>query len=144
MGYARINNAGELTGISSSKTGSGYEYTHPPRVSVNHPEGFGASASALVNGIKNAVLLDGGKGYSDTNPPTVVVQNPINVGAELPQLKATVTNGSVSSLEVENSGSGYTFVPRVTFKQPGGAKIGTATLTDGSITGTITVIDGGQ
>ena len=144
VGYARINNAGELTGISSSKTGSGYEYTHPPRVSVNHPEGFGASASALVNGIKDAVLLDGGKGYSDTNPPTVVVQNPINVGAELPQLKATVTNGSVSSLEVENSGSGYTFVPRVTFKQPGGAKIGTATLTDGSITGTIAVIDGGQ
>ena len=144
VGYARINNAGELTGISSSKTGSGYEYTHPPRVSVNHPEGSGASASALVNGIKNAVLLDGGKGYSDTNPPTVIVQNPINVGAELPQLKATVTNGSVSSLEVENSGSGYTFVPRVTFKQPGGAKVGAATLTDGSITGTIAVTDGGQ
>ena len=54
-------------------------------------------------------------------------------------LKAVVTNGSVSSLEVENSGSGYTFVPRVTFKQPGGAKLGAVTVTNGTITGTISV-----
>ena len=144
VGYARVNNDGELTSISISKTGSGYEYTYPPRVSVNHPEGSGASANALVNGIKEAILLDGGKGYSDTNPPTVIVQNPVNVDAELPKLTATVTNGAVSNIEIENSGSGYTFVPRVTFKQPGGAKIGTATLTGGSLSGTIEVLEGGQ
>ena len=95
-------------------------------------------------GLRSAVLLDGGKGYSDTNPPTVVVQSPQNVDAQVPQLKAVVTNGSVSSLEVLNSGSGYTFVPRVTFKQPGGAKLGAATITNGTITGTISVLNGGQ
>ena len=144
VGYARINDTGELTSISINETGSGYQYKYPPRVSVQHPDGSGASAKALIDGIKNAVLLDGGKGYSDTNPPTVVVQSPQNVDAQVPQLKAVVTNGSVSSLEVLNSGSGYTFVPRVTFKQPGGAKLGAVTITNGTITGTISVLNGGQ
>ena len=144
VGYARINDTGELTSISINETGSGYQYKYPPKVSVQHPDGSGAAAKALIDGIKNVTLLDGGKGYSDTNPPTVVVQSPQNVDAQVPQLKAVVTNGSVSSLEVVNSGSGFTFVPRVTFKQPGGAKLGAVTITNGSITGTISVTNGGQ
>ena len=43
-----------------------------------------------------------------------------------------------------NSGSGYTFTPRITFKQPGGAKLGTPTITSGKITGTVPITDGGQ
>ena len=50
-------------------------------------------------------------------------------------MTATATDGAVSSLELTSSGSGYTFTPRVTFKQPGGATLGTPTLTNGSITG---------
>ena len=33
-------------------------------------------------------------------------------------------NGAVSTVEITTSGSGYTFTPRITFKQPGGAVLG--------------------
>ena len=72
-------------------------------------------------------MLDGGKGYSDTNPPTVIIELPTVSGSKLAELKATVTNGSISALEIINSGSGYTFTPRVT-RQPGGAKLATPTF----------------
>ena len=144
VGYARVNNDGKLTSIEINKTGSGYEYKYPPRVSISSANGDGASASALVNGVKNSILLDGGRGYSDTNPPTVVIQEPTSSGSIQAQLKAVVTNGEVSSVDITNSGSGYTFIPRVSFVQPGGAKLGTVTLSSTSVTGTIEVLDGGQ
>ena len=145
IGYARVNNDGKLTSIEINKTGSGYEYKYPPKVSISSTNGgSGAAASALVNGVKNSILLDGGKGYSDTNPPTVVIQAPTSSGSVQAELKAVVTNGEVSSVNIENSGSGYTFIPRVSFKQPGGAKLGTVTLSNTSVAGTISVLDGGQ
>ena len=144
VGYARVNNDGKLTSIEISKTGSGYEYKYPPRVSISSLNGDGASASALVNGVKNSILLDGGRGYSDTNPPTVVIQAPTSSGSIQAELKAVVTDGRVSSVDITNSGSGYTFIPRVSFVQPGGAKLGTVTLNNTSVSGTIEVLDGGQ
>ena len=144
VGYSRISSDGELTSIQISKTGSGYQYKYPPRVSITSENGSGAAADALVNGVKNSILLDGGKGYSDTNPPTVEIESPTSSGSIKSELKAVVTNGVVSSLQIESSGSGYTFTPRVTFKQPGGAKLGNVTLTSGSISGSISVTNGGQ
>jgi hypothetical protein len=144
IGYARVSNDGKLTSVEISKTGSGYEYKYPPRVSISSASGDGASASALVNGVKDSILLDGGRGYSDTNPPTVVIQAPTSSGSVQAELKAVVTNGQVSSVDITNSGSGYTFIPRVSFVQPGGAKLGTATLSSTSVAGTIEVLDGGQ
>ena len=145
VGYARINNSGELDSISINSTGSGYEYKYPPKVTITGVDtGTGAAATALVNGVKNAVLLDGGRGYSDTNPPEVIVESSTTSGSQNAKLKAIVTNGSVSSIEIENSGSGYTFTPRVSFKQPGGAKLGSVTLSNGSISGTISVTNGGS
>jgi len=144
VGYARINDSGQLSSISINETGSQYDYKYPPKVSINSVDGQGAAATALVNGIKNSVLLDGGKGYSDTNPPAVIIEAPTNVDSKQAELKAVVTNGTVSSIEVVNSGSGYTFVPRVSFKQPGGAKLGPATITDGRLSGTIEVVSGGS
>ncbi len=143
VGYARIDDAGQLTNISTSVNGNNYRYEYPPKVSINSLTGSGASATALVNGVKEVKLLDGGKGYSDTNPPTVIVQDPTKPGAKTSEIKATVTNGQVSGLEIVNSGSGYTFTPRLTFKQPGGAKIGTPTIIGGSISGTIEVLEKG-
>ena len=64
--------------------------------------------------------MNGGFGYSETNPPVVQVESPTLDGSQQATLKATVTNGAVSGLEVVNSGSGYTFTPRITFRQPGG------------------------
>ena len=144
VGYSRVNDAGELNSISINAGGSGYRFQYPPKVSINSEVGSGSSATALVNGVKNATLLAGGRGYSDTNPPTVVVESPTLEGSIPAELKATVTNGVVSAVEIVNSGSGYTFTPRVTFKQPGGAILGAPTVVSGSIASEIQIVDGGQ
>ena len=121
LGYSRVDDNGTLTSVSVNENGSNYRFEYPPKVTINSDAGSGASVTALVNGIKTLSLLEGGKGYSDTNPPVVQVQSPTKPGAVAATLKATVTNGSVSEIEVISSGSGYTFTPRITFKQPGGA-----------------------
>ncbi len=145
VGYARIDNLGQLTSISINENGSGYRFQYPPKVNISSVKsGAGANATALVNGIKSSTLLSGGKGYSDTNPPTVVIENPTVAGSKLAELKATVTDGTITAVNIVDSGSGYTFTPRVTFRQPGGAILGAPTISSGSISGTVTVIDGGQ
>ena len=109
LGYARVNDAGELTAINVNQTGSGYRFQYPPKVSINSTTtGSGAAATALVNGVKSFTLLGGGQGYSDTNPPRVVIEQPTVAGSATAELKATVTNGSISDLEIVSSGSGYT------------------------------------
>ena len=143
LGYARINNAGELTSISNSETGSGYRFEYPPKVTISSAEGSGGSATALINGVKTISLLDGGFGYSDTNPPIVEIETPTKEGSLVAGITAEVTNGSVSGLTITSSGSGYTFNPRVTFKQPGGAKLAPVTIADGQISGAITITNGG-
>ena len=142
IGFARISDTGTLTSISSSSIGSGYRYEYPPQVTINHPTGSGAAATALVNGIKDLTLLSGGKGYSTTNPPVVQVQAPTKAGSSQATISATVENGAVTALNVTNSGSGYTFTPRITFVQPGGAKLGAPVITNGQVT-SISVTDGG-
>ena len=144
IGYSRVDNNGQLTSIEISNNGSGYEYKYPPKVSISGENGSGAAASALVNGVKTVTLLDSGRGYSDTNPPTVIIESPTTPESVDSELEAVVTNGSVSEIIIKNSGSGFTFTPRVSFKQPGGAKLGQVSISSGSIDGTISVIDGGQ
>ena len=144
IGYARVNDFGALTGIETSVTGSLYQFEYPPKVSIGSDTGGGASATALVNGIKVSTLLSGGRGYSDVNPPRVVIESPTKTGSQIAELKATVTNGEITDVEITNSGSGYTFTPRVTFKQPGGAKLAPPTMLGGSISGGITITDGGS
>ena len=143
VGYSRVNDAGELTSVSINANGSNYRFEYPPQVSVNSDAGSGASVSSLVNGIKTISLIDGGKGYSETNPPIVQVQTPTKPGSTAAVLKATVSNGAVSGLEVLTSGSGYTFTPRITFRQPGGATLGTCPIVNGQVVGTIPITDGG-
>ena len=133
VGFARISDTGTLTSVSSSAIGSGYRFEYPPQVSINSAAGSGASATALVNGLKSITLLDGGKGYSTTNPPVVQVQTPTKAGSSQATITATVADGAVTGLNITNSGSGYTFTPRITFIQPGGAKLGTPVLSNEQI-----------
>ena len=146
IGYARVNGLGRVNGISITNNGKDYRFEYPPKVSIGQDRittGTGAAATALVNGTKSVSLLDGGYGYSDTNPPIVTVQAPTKPGSTTAKIKATVTNGAVSDLEILNSGSGYTFTPRLTFTQPGGGQIAPQTISNGSISGGITVSNGG-
>ena len=142
VGFSRVSDTGTLTSISSNAIGTGYRFEYPPQVTINHPTGSGAAATALVNGLKTISLLDGGKGYSETNPPVVQVESPTKLGSSQATITATVSGGSVTGLEITNSGSGYTFTPRITFIQPGGAKLGHPVITNGQVV-SIPVIDGG-
>ena len=145
VGFARVNDAGELTSIVIDQTGSDYRSEYPPKVSIKSSTGSNASAIPLINGIKNTQLLNGGKGYSQSNPPTVVIESPTKIDGTVAKIEATVgVDGNVTELTVIDSGNGYTFVPRVTFKQPGGAKLAPPTMSNGSISGTIQIVDSGQ
>ena len=141
--FARVNESGQITNIVVSEYGTQYRYEYPPKVTIQSLEGSGASGTALVNGIESVTLLDGGQGYSSDNPPAVVIETPTVAGSIPAQITATVTNGSVTALNVVSSGSGYTFTPRITFRQPGGAKLNAPTIVGGSISGDVTVSDGG-
>ena len=142
VGFARISDTGLLTSVSSSAIGTGYRFEYPPQVRINSDEGSGGAATALVNGLKTITLLEGGRGYSTTNPPVVQVQSPTKTGSSQATITATVTGGAVTELNITNSGSGYTFTPRITFVQPGGAKLGAPVITNGQVT-SIPVTDGG-
>jgi hypothetical protein len=144
VGFSRVNEAGAVTGIEISKTGSDYRFEYAPKVSIKSKEGSNAAVRSLINGIKNTQLLGGGKGYSESNPPTVNIQSPTKAGGTPAKLSAKVVEGSVSEIVVEDSGSGYTFIPRVTFAQPGGATLGTPTMVGGSFSGEVPVTSGGS
>lgn len=144
--YARIDDNGGLSSVKINETGSEYKFSNPPKITVNSTgdSGTGGAAEALINGIKNLQLLSGGKGYSETNPPIVQIESPSLADSVTSSIRATVTDGSVTALELDSSGSGYTFIPRITFKQPGGAEIGPVTIADGSISGPIPIISEGE
>ena len=93
--------------------------------------------------MKTITLLEGGRGYSTTNPPVVQVQSPTKTGSSQATITATVTGGAVTELNITNSGSGYTFTPRITFVQPGGAKLGAPVITEWSSYLQYPVTDGG-
>ena len=61
VGYSRVNDTGNVTSIAINANGTGYRFEYPPKVSINSDTGSGASATALVNGIKTVSLLSGGK-----------------------------------------------------------------------------------
>ena len=132
---AQVSNDGSLSGIKVKSGGSNYRLQYPPAVEVvTTTGGGGASAYSLVNGIKSLSLLGRGAGYSDLNPPIVNIESPTAAGGVPATAKAVVTNGQVTSLELLNSGSNYTFTPRVTFLDPGGCVLTTPTIdVNGSI-----------
>ena len=137
--HARINDSGQLESIKIDDAGSSYRFDYPPAIGIGDDNGSGGAAKALINGVKNLQLINGGIGYSDTNPPIVNVELPTQDGSTPAKITATVSGGVVTGLTLIDSGSGYTFVPRVTFSQPGGAVVDAPTIVDGSISGEIVV-----
>ena len=142
--HARISDTGSISNIKIDDSGSGYRFEFPPQIKISGTTGSGGAATALINGVKNLQLINGGIGYSSTNPPTVKITDPTSIGSTPASITATVTDGSITGLTLDSSGSGFTNVPRITFVQPGGAEIGAITLSGGSISGTIEVVNKGQ
>ena len=144
VGYTRVNDQGQITSVEVNNSGSNYRIEYPPKITIKSTSGQYASVKPLINGVKTVSLLGGGRGYSDTNPPTVVIEDPTRDDGVTAQIKANVENGSVTSLEILSSGNGYTFTPRLTFVQPGGAKLLPPTIIAGSVVGPVIVSNGGQ
>jgi len=146
IGFSRVNDDGELVDVVVKNSGSQYRFEYPPKVSVKGAAGSsGASVTSLVNGIKSIKLINGGKGYRDNNPPKVKVDLPTIDGSKAPVIEAVVEDGTVTSINIISSGSGYTFIPRITFEQPTGAEIGAVTVTNGVINeNSISIISGGS
>ena len=145
IGFSRVDADGQLSSVIANATGKNYKFEYPPKITIKSTQGGrDASVKPLINGIQSTTLLTGGAGYSTTNPPTVTIQDPTKIGALIPTVKATVTNGAVTGITIESSGSGYTFTPRLTFTQPGGATVGTPTITSGSFASAPAITNAGQ
>ena len=119
---------GQVDRLIPKTGGSGYRLDFEPKVAIQHSNGVGATAKTLVSGIKDITLIDGGQGYTSYNPPIAIVGAP--TGGTLAKVALTVddTTGQVDSLTIMNSGSGYDFIPAISFVNPGGAKIGQPTI----------------
>lgn len=143
---AKISETGSIQSILVKNGGKNYTSENRPRVQISSEVGRDATAISQVNGILSMKLLRGGYGYSDTNPPIVTIEAPTQESnGTQARIKAVVENGSVTSLELLSSGSNYTFTPRVTFKDPGGATISGCTVSNGQINAnSITVLEGGE
>ena len=140
---------GSVSDILVKNGGQGYRVSFAPRITIqsNKGPGEGATAEALVNGIKNTQLLFPGQGYSSNNPPIVVVDDPADSEGSRAQITAIVSDEieGVSELRVTSSGSGYDRIPSIKFVNPGGATITDPVVEGGSIkTGSISVIDRGS
>ena len=123
-----VDDNGQVDRLIPKTGGSGYRLDFAPKVTVQHSEGVGATAKTLVSGIKDINLIDGGQGYTSYNPPLALVGAP--TGGTLAKVALTVddTTGQVDSLTIMNSGSGYDFIPAISFVNPGGCKIGQPTI----------------
>ena len=129
----RVGTNGEIEAITIKNGGSGYKLNFAPKVSIfsSTGRGSGSAARSLVNGIKNVQLINGGQGYTSYNPPVVRITEPsdlINGSRAAASITVDDTTGQVSGIEITNSGSGYDFIPAITFVNPGGAECSNPTI----------------
>ena len=146
---SKIEN-GKLVDIVVKDGGSDYRINFTPKVTVLSPagvEGSYGTAEALVNGIKELKIINGGQGYTSLNPPVVVFDEPEDPSGIVAKAYVTVddASGQVSDITVVSSGSGYETIPSVSFRNPAGAKITNSQIDEnGSIVaGSITVVESG-
>jgi hypothetical protein len=126
---------GAVTGVTIVNSGSGY--TQPPSVSFGDP-GTGASAKAILEtrsynfdqpsiffGVGDVHVDAGGAGYSTA--PIIDLLNVDGYGSGA-TATATVVNGVVTQIAVNNPGSGYSQAPKVQIGGPGSGAAATAHL----------------
>ena len=122
----QVAESGAIDRLIPKSGGSGYRLDFNPKVTIIAKNGEGATAKSLIGGVKDIRLIDGGQGYSSYNPPIPVIAEPTSVSGSNAVLSLTVDDvtGQVDSVTIENSGSGYDFIPAITFRNPSGAEIG--------------------
>ncbi|MBT26515.1 MAG: hypothetical protein CML60_08990, partial [Rhodobacteraceae bacterium] len=141
---------GEIEAINVKDGGKGYKLNFAPKVAIasSTSKGTGAAARTLVAGIKDIKLINGGQGYTSYNPPKVKITQPsdlVNGSGAIATIEVDDVTGTVSSIKITNSGSGYDFIPAITFVNPSGAILTDPTIDgEGRLNGaSITITDGG-
>ena len=125
-----VNAAGQVSRIIPKTGGEKYRLDFNPKVIITSNDGSGATVRSLIGGIKNINLIDGGQGYNSYNPPIPVVATPTDPNGTAAIVSLTVDDetGTVDSITIDDSGSGYSFIPSITFKNPSGATISPCTI----------------
>ena len=114
---------GAIDSIEILNEGSGY--TSVPSIIITDPTGGGAEYTAVLSGsgVTGITIVSSGNGYWD---PVITIEQAGGVQA---QASATVEtgvinsvslNGSIREVVIVNSGSGYTYPPKINFSGGGG------------------------
>ena len=149
-GVGATDNANYISGnyVNFTSVGSGYHNFSYPDIELNISAEYDGvtgiiTATPIVTGeITNLYLYEEGTGYGSNvlnfhKKPSVTFKT----GKEV-ELKAIVTGGKVSSVQVTNSGSEYSSAPELSVKGAGvGAKL-RAVVSNGEVT-RVVVINGG-
>lgn len=123
---------GRVVGFTITAPGSGYV---TPTVTVGAPPAAATAAGTFtVTTIAGPLSEEGGQ-----PPPAGGEEPPPSSPATA---TATATDGEITSVTIDDGGSGYTTAPVVTFGGGGTGATGTATVVDGAVT-EITVTAGG-
>ena len=147
-GVAILGDTGNIDVAVVDTAGSGY--TNVPTVNVvplpGDPGSGGvvtASLATVGGNITKLTLTDGGSGYESA--PTVAISAPAASGGVAATATAVLAaNGSIKTLTLSNPGQNYIAVPSISFSGSGTGATATATLatTGGAVVGMATVSGG--
>jgi len=135
-----VDSNGAVVTFSISKNGS---YSSLPQLNSNYviDNRNGRASFDLVMGVLSATVATGGSGY--VVEPLVVFHDPTQTGGGTGASGyCKISGGSVSSIMVDNAGSGYKAMPTVSITVGDGAQV-SATLQPTSI-GSISITNGGS
>jgi len=124
--------------IRITNAGFGYNSSNPPTVTITGGNGVGAAATATVvdNGIRFLTVSNAGSGYYVE--PIVTIGGP-SVGLTATAKAILSGSGTISALQLTNTGYGYTEAPSVAITGVSTTGIGTYIITEtitGSLSGT--------
>lgn len=135
-----VTSDGVITAVAV--IGGGGTYTSIPTVNVSDPTGSGANlvVSGIAAGqIVGITVIDGGSNYTN---PTITTSGGGAGGTG--QFSVTLNDGVVTSVVMDNNGSGYTELPKAfALSALGSGFAGTPILSAGTITGVTVLASGG-
>jgi hypothetical protein len=103
--------------------------------------GIATAVVSAAGTISSIVISENGSGYVTT--PTVIIANPVGIGTTTATASATISSGSISSINITYAGYGYTATnpPSVLIESPSPI---TETITNVSYEGDFGIITGVQ
>jgi len=138
---------GVVTGLSVVGSG-GFGYTTPPVVTIPAPSPNAAATAtaAVAANLTVTSLTPSSLGWGYSSPPNVTISAPPSTSASVTgTANATISGGTVSGINLINSGRNYTSAPTITIEAPPAAvtATGTATVSGGSLTSIASGTGGG-